>query len=118
MPLELLASKKATDAMNNFDVMLLDSIDEILKSRFRELGASRVYRYLKKHSNMTLEELAENPEVFSMHFENLLRSAGESMERDIIENWYSKLGLTFVENWGHSFADYVRDLKKNLPKQK
>jgi hypothetical protein len=100
------------ERMENLDSLLLDVIDETLKSIFRELGAKFIYNYLANNAHLKRKEIAKKSEVFSANFRILLSSGAPVIEKLILENLYSKLDLKFEEKWGYEFSDYIKELKK------
>lgn len=104
-------SKKAVKA-EKFDEFLLNVVDETLKRVFREEGTKVIYDFIKSHSHLEREEIAENPEVFSAGLKRLLSSGAFAIERLILKNLYSKLGLKFEEKKGYEFSDYMKEMSE------
>jgi hypothetical protein len=96
--------------IENLDNLLLNTIDETLKNIFRE-GTLVIYNYMENRAHLQQGEFAEKLEVFSSHFTTLLSTGAPVIEKIILENLYSKLGLKFVEKWGYQFSDYISELK-------
>ena len=60
---------------------------------------------------MSLENLG-SVEVFSDVMRKLLGSSSTIVEKLILKNLFSKLGLDFVEKEGYRFQDYMKELKE------
>ncbi len=94
------------------DNLLLSAVDETMRQVFKEEGAKVIYGYLENNSHLKREEIAEKPEVFSAGLERLLGSGAPVIEKLILKNLYSKLGLRFREKEGYGFSDYVKELEE------
>ena len=94
------------------DELLVNVVDETLKQIFKETGAKVIYDYFENNSHLKREEIAEKPEVFSFGLQRLLGSAAPVIEKLILKNLYSRLGLNFSERKGYEFSDYVKELRK------
>jgi len=95
------------------DDLLLSAVDETMNHVFREAGTKVIYDYLENNSPLEREEIAEKPKVFSAGLERLLDSSAPVIEKMILKNLYSKLGLKFEEKKGYEFSDYVKELRKS-----
>jgi hypothetical protein len=86
-----------------------ETVDDTLKQIFKEDGARVIYEFLENHTRLRLEEVADKPEVFSEGLERLMVSAARVIEKVILKNLYSRMGLTFKEKPGYEFQDYIRE---------
>lgn len=93
------------------DDLLLDMVDGAMKRVFREAGAKVIYDYMEHSSSLRREEIAEKTDVFSVDLKRLLGSGAFVIERLILKNLYSRLGLKFKEKEGHGFSDYIKELR-------
>lgn len=91
--------------------LLLKAIDEELKHVFREEGVSVVYDFIENKCHLKREKIVEKPEVFSAGLYRLLVSMAPVIEKMVLENLFSKLGLRFEKKEGYEFSDYIRELK-------
>jgi len=91
--------------------LLLDAIDDELKRVFREEGVSVIYNFFENKCELKREMIVEKPEVFSAGLQRLLVSAAPILEKAILENLHSELGLKFEKKEGYEFSDYIRELK-------
>ena len=107
---------KISRRTKKLDDLLLGVVDETLRQVFRETGAKVIYGYLGNNCHLKREEIAEKPEVFSAGLERLLGSGAPVIEKLILKNLYSKLGLKFVEKEGYEFSDYVKELSRSAVK--
>jgi len=89
-----------------------EAVDDTLKQIFKEDGAKVIYEFLENHTCLKLEEVADKPEVFSASLGRLMVSAARVIEKLILKNLYSRLGLKFEEKPGYEFSDYIRELRK------
>ena len=103
----------ALEMMGRLDDLLADVVDETLMEIFREEGTKAIYNYLEANSHITREKIAEKPEVFSEGLERLMVSAAQVIEKMIIKNLYSRLGLRFREKIGYEFSDYIKELSES-----
>ena len=110
-------SKTVSKGLNVFEErtdwnsFFAESVDETLKQIFKEDGAKVIYEFLENHSCLNLEEVADNPEIFSASLERFMVSATRVIEQMILKNLYSRTGLKFEENPGYKFPDYIRELR-------
>jgi len=105
---------RTVEKMERRDDLLLSVVDETLKQVFREAGTKVFYDYFEVNFHLRWDEIAEKPEVFSDGLERLLGSAAPVIEKMILKNLYSKLGLNFKEKGGYEFSDYVRELRRRF----
>lgn len=92
--------------------LLLSAVDETINQIFKEDGAKVIYGFIENIWHLRREEIAEKPKDFSVCLEKLLSSAAPVIEKVILVNLSSKLGLEFVEREGFDFADYVMELRE------
>ena len=58
----------------DWNSLFAETVDETLKQIFKEDGAKVIYKFLEKHSRLKLEEIADNPNVFSASLKRLMVS--------------------------------------------
>ena len=61
---------------------------------------------------MKLEEVADNPKIFSDSLEMLMVSAARVIEKVILKNLYSRMKLKYKEKPGYEFSDYIKELRE------
>ena len=98
--------------LEDWNSFFAETVDETLKQVFKEEGTRVIYDYLENNSHLKREEIAEKTKVFSAGLEKLLSTAAPMIEKLILKNLHSKLGLKFVEKKGYRFTDYVEELRK------
>lgn len=112
MVAEVIGLTKRLYAMETLDDLLLKVVEETMKHVFKEKGAEVIYVFIENNSHLKLGEIAEKPEVFSAGLERLLGSGATVIEKLILKNLFSKLGLKFEEKKGYQFSDYIKELGK------
>jgi len=110
---EVIGVTKRLYAMERLDDLLVKVVDETLREVFKEAGTKVIYDFLENSSHLKREEIAEKPEVFSAGLERLMASAAQVIEKLILKNLYSKLGLKVEEKEGYEFSDYIKELRKS-----
>lgn len=102
----------AAGRQNDWNNFFAEVIDETLKQVFKEDGAKVIYEFLENNSKLSLKEVSDKPELFSESLETLMVSAARVIERLILTNIYSKLGLKFEEKNGYKFSDYIKEMRR------
>jgi len=102
---------RVCEGAERFDDLLLDAVDEKLKEVFKEAGAEVIYKFLGNKCHLKREEIGEKTEDFSAGLKSLLGSAAPMIEKLVLKNLCSKLGLRFEEKEGYEFSGYIRELK-------
>lgn len=104
--------------MEDFDRLLLETIDETIKWTFGEYTATLIYEYLKKR-NCPLHEIPKKLEVFSFELrmilgtgKTLIMGSAPLIEKAIIKRLCRKLGMEFNEKGPVNFAEYIRRLRE------
>ena len=113
--------------MNNleeFNKLLIESIDETLKYAFGERNTRIIYEYLERKS-CPLLEIPQKPNIFSFELRMILGpERGQIscstracmltpiLERAIVKELCHKLGILFNEDEPMIFEDQIRKLKE------
>jgi len=92
--------------------LILNAVDETLRTVFNERGAQVIYRYLSLEHKLTKEEIPKRPKIFSNSLKKLLGSAAPVIERLIVKNLYGKLDLNFEEREEYRIVNYIDDLRR------
>jgi predicted translin family RNA/ssDNA-binding protein len=95
-----------------WDDSLLSAVDETLKQIFKEEGVAVIYTFFENKYHLKPDEIAWRPKDFSAGLKMLLGSAAPAIEKAILQNLNSKLGLEFVEKEDFEFSDYVTELRE------
>ena len=96
----------------DWNIFFADIVDDSLKQVFKKEGAKVIYDFLEKQAQLKLEDVANKPEVFSDNLAKLMLSAATIIEKLILKNLYSGLGIKFEEKKGYKFADYIKDARR------
>lgn len=102
---------RTVEKMGRLDDLLLSVVDETMKQIFGEASTKAIYGYLENNSHLKLEEVAEEPEVFSVSLKRLLGSGALVIEKLILKNLYRKLELKFEEKKGYGFSEYIKEFR-------
>ena len=96
----------------HLDVLLVSTINETIVDIFgKPDGVTFFLNILKNACNLRPEDAPERLEEFSSSLRAVLGSGAIPVERQILKNMYSKLGLRFQERKTYSFSDYIRELE-------
>ena len=96
----------------DWNSIFAEAVDDTLKQIFKEDGARVIYEFLENHTRLRLKDVADNPQVFSDSLERLMVSAARVIEKVILKNLYSKMGVKFKEKPGYEFSDYIKELRE------
>src|SRR5271157_5604333 len=96
------------------DAVLLGIVDETLEEVFKGVGVKVIYASFEKSLQLKRNEIITKPEVFSAGLERLLGSAATVIEKLIIKNLQSKLGLETQETKDFQFSNCVHELKDKI----
>lgn len=108
----LTTSPRIYERTETLHPLILNAVDETLKTVFNEGGAQVIYRYLSLECQLTKEEIPKRPEIFSDSLKRLLGSAAPVIERLIVRNLCGKLDLNFEEREDHRIVSYIDDLRR------
>ena len=115
----------STESPRKFDELLLETIDEVLKTAFGDKSAQMIYEYLRLRSCPT-NELPQKPEIFSIGLRNILFEENSParflasvtpmgrcaiIERTILRIMYKKLGFSLQETGPINFPSAVTELR-------
>ena len=99
---------------NNFDKLLIKSIDVALKEIFGDTGASLIYNHLQRDHSLKPENIPERLEDFESGLKEFLNSGAWVTERIALKTLYSSFGLEYQNQVNYGFSDHVAKLKKQL----
>jgi len=99
---------------NKLENLLCNVVDKTLKQIFKEEGTEYIFIFIRTHSSLKREEIADKPEAFSTSLKKLLSSGAPVIEKLILKNLYRKFELEFVEKKGREFSDYIKELRNEL----
>ncbi len=95
-----------------FEAILLEAIDESLKSMLGESGKELVYYQLKNSFGLRKENVPEKPELFSECLYSLFGLGAKIIEATILKKLCIKLKIKYEENKDIKFADYIKGMAK------
>jgi hypothetical protein len=97
----------------NFDEIFIEAVDEGLKV-LGESGKQMIFFYLEKGFSVKKHEIPEKPEAFAQGLEKIFKAGALVIEKLIVENLYSKLGLEYENKQNFSFEEYVKKAKETI----
>jgi len=95
----------------DFDQVLLDTVDHVLKMVFGEPTAKTIYQFLETRKGLRREMIPSHLEDFSSGLNMLFMSNAHLLEKLMIKHLCSKLQLELDQKQNLSFVDYVQELK-------
>ena len=104
--------------IKEFDLLLLDSIDEALLS-LGEKARQSIYAYTEKNKHFSKAEIPQNIETFQQVLEKIFGIGARFIEILIMKNLYAKIGrqLDVETNMQLEFVNYVDAARKNFAKE-
>ncbi|MGQ9564974.1 MAG: hypothetical protein ACUVT5_00300 [Candidatus Bathyarchaeales archaeon] len=99
---------------NNFDKLLLKTIDTSLKEIFTETAASAIYAFLENNYTLNREELPEKIDVFEEGLRRFLSTGAFTVERVILEKLYSALECKYKLNGETDFKSSIMQLRNSF----
>lgn len=104
-------SDKRTD---KYDEMLNRAVDKALNRVFGSTATNIIYTHLENNYSIKKDEIAEKIESFTQAMQEYLNSGAVVIEKEILESFYSGLGLfQRVELEGNN--EFVERLKTLMP---
>jgi len=109
-----------TQTKSDFDKLIVEVVDDVLKYCLGASNASIIYDYLEKR-NYSLSEIPKRPEKFSEELRNILGfgsrqilGAPSIIEEEVLEILYRKLGITQSAQKPPNFPRQIRKLRKTF----
>lgn len=96
---------------NEFEKLFMESVDEGLKV-LSESGRQMVFFHLEKSYSIKRQDIPKKPEAFAKGLEKIFGVGALVIEKLILENLYSKLGLKHEEKEHHTFVDYSKEAQE------
>jgi hypothetical protein len=98
-----------------FDRLLINSVEETLAALLGEILREAVYDALRNRFNITMDQVPERLDDFSLDLEKLLGTVpSKTIRRAMIKRFYAELGLEFVERANWRLPDYVREARTKM----
>jgi len=101
-------------SMEEFERILLETIDESMVQVFGETSTRVICDYLKINHGLRKEDIPENLEIFSSSLEKMFGFGATLLEKIVLKKLYMKLGLKYEEKEGYKFLDYIKELKSQI----
>jgi len=99
-----------------FKGILIEAIDEGLKSILGENGKKVIYYHLKELYGLEREEIPEKLEIFTEYINKIFGLGAKIIEITIIKTLCLKLKLEYKEK-KTKFIDYIEELYKDYMKK-
>lgn len=104
---------KKTD---KYEEILNKAVDKTLKRVFGDTAANIIYTHLENNYSIKKDKIAENLESFSQAMEEYLNSGAAVVEKEILESFYSGLGLfQRIKLEGNRNTEFVERLRTLMP---
>jgi hypothetical protein len=101
---------------DKYDEMLNKAVDKALNRVFGSTATSIIYTHLENNYSIKKNEIAEKIESFTQAMQEYLNSGAVVIEKEILESFYSGLGLfQRVELEGNRNNEFVERLKILMP---
>jgi hypothetical protein len=94
----------------DIEQIIAESVEEGLKV-LGDSGKQAILFYLEKSFSVKKHEIPQKPEVFADGLKKIFGEGAHVIQKVILENLYSRLGLKYEEKENHTFVDYLRDVK-------
>jgi hypothetical protein len=100
----------AEDRKFMIERILAESVDEGLKI-LGDSGKQAILFYLEKNFSVKKSDIPKNPAAFAEGLKNIFGEGAYVIQKVILQNFYSKLGLIYEEKKDYTFIDYLREVK-------
>lgn len=90
--------------------IILDAVDEGLKT-LGESGKQAIFFHLERTYSIKKSDIPKKPDAFAEGLEKIFGGGATVIQKIILENLYSKLGLKYEDRDDYSFTDYLNDIK-------
>jgi hypothetical protein len=94
-----------------FNTLLVESIDESLTSLLSHQVADALFAHLEART-VTRDQISHQPDMFHYTLERVFGPSAKTVEKNITQRLYAKLGLKYVEDPRMTMAGHVTYLKK------
>jgi len=96
----------------DFEKLFIEAVDEGLET-LGESGKHMIFFHLEKSYSIKRHEIPKNPEAFAEGLEKIFGAGAAVLEKLIVKNLYSKLGLKHEDiESRRPFAYYVKYVKE------
>jgi hypothetical protein len=98
-------------AEDKLDSLILDIVESVLTEIFGVEPTRVMLQTMKKRYHLDVQEIPQEPRVFSHALENILGRNHTIIEDLILENLCLKLKVKLKMKEGYTFSDYIMDLR-------
>jgi hypothetical protein len=92
---------RSSNRREDYKEKLIESIEDVLD--FSKV----ILHFLELNSDFKKEKILDNPEIFSNELNDIFGSSSKGIEELIIKRLYKKTHISYVEEKGKTFSDYV-----------
>jgi len=97
------------EKVRNLDKILEEAIEEGLNV-LGSSGKQMLFFHLEKNYRLKKQEITRKPEAFAVAIEEIFGAGASVLEKIIVKNVYSKLGLKYQEKKMYRFSDYLKGI--------
>ncbi len=109
------SSHSAAPRWSDFEGALLEAVDRGLMI-LGESVKQTLYFHLERMSPVQKKSIADNPQAFISNLEGIFGAGAKVIEKNIVEQLFSELGLELEEKVDYSFVDYVKEARTKYQK--
>jgi type III secretory pathway component EscV len=96
---------------DKFDVLFLEIVENVLTEIFGVTSTRKMLQTMKKRYNLEVQEIPQEPGLFSHALRRILGKNHTVIEDIILENLCLKLKLKLKMKKDYTFSDYILDLR-------
>jgi len=100
-----------------FSELLLQSVDETIAGILGKTVSNAFTNHMHTHFDLEIEQIPDRPEVLFSALHDSFGIGGDRVGKYIVRKLYQKAGVDFLENDGHTLAEYVQTLKSRLSEE-
>ncbi|MFQ6074060.1 MAG: hypothetical protein ACE5KC_02460 [Candidatus Bathyarchaeia archaeon] len=103
------------EAEKNFDKLFMEAVDESL-TVLPKSGREMLFFHLERGFSIERNNIPKKPEIFIAALEQIFGAGALVLQKLIVKNLYSKLGLEYREREGYTIVDYLKCATVDHPK--
>jgi hypothetical protein len=93
------------------DDLILEIVENVLTEIFGVASTRRMLQTMQKRYHLEVQEIPQEPRIFSHALQNILGKNHTVIEDLILENLCLKLELKLKVKKDYTFSDYIMDLR-------
>ena len=97
-----------------FNEWLAQSVDETIAGILGQTVSDAFINHVQAYLGLKAEEIPDRPEALFKALRYSFGVGGDRVGKYIVRKLYQKAGIEFLENDGHTLAEYVETLKTKL----